>query len=318
MENMQSSEQSIPTGRDIHFSSLLIDEIENENIDEVKWLLLHKNADPNLVLPNQGFSPMHVLAGLENECFSVDVIELALKERGGDPNIRSADGLTPVHLAAIWGRCTVLESLLKFGGDPFLLEYKLSLNAEDLALKEHQWQTHAILATFSVFNDKHDQLDDYLHGSSCSKPISGNSDGELTNVSSKMTLGYKNAAYNEYPPDCGDSFSKNIKSQDINSNIVSLVETECQLGLVDSTHHLTPQSKSINCSYQESLNLYGNDGENSKEQDNKIQKKKKLSNQFTESLTKFKNFFGRASFPKLSSGNSPKIDFKKKASKTSI
>lgn len=316
MENIQSSEQSIPTGRDIHFSSLLIDEIENENIDEVKWLLLHENADPNLVLPNQGFSPMHVLAGLENECFSVDVIELALKERGGDPNIRSADGLTPVHLAAIWGRCTVLESLLKFGGDPFLLEYKFSLNAEDLALKEHQWQTHAILATFSVFNDKHDQLDDYLHGSSCSKPISGNNNCESPDVSSKMTLGYKNAVYNEYPPDFGDSFSKNIKSQDINSNIVSLVETECQL--VDSTRHLTPQSKSIDSSYQESLNLYGNDGENSKEQDNKIQKKKKLSNQFTESFTKLKNFFGRASFPKLSSGNSPKIDFKRKASKTSI
>lgn len=314
MENMQSSEQSIPTDRDIHFSSLLIDEIENENIDEVKWLLLHKNADPNLVLPNQGFSPMHVLAGLENECFSVDVIELALKERGGDPNIRSADGLTPVHLAAIWGRCTVLESLLKFGGDPFLLEYKFSLNAEDLALKEHQWQTHAILATFSLFNDEHDQLDHYLLGASYSKPISGNNDSESPNDSSKMTLGYKNAVYNDYPPDCGDSFSKNIKSQDINSNIVSLVETECQL--VDNARQLTPQSKSINC--QESLNLYGNDGGNSKEEDNKIQKKKKLSNQFTESFTKFKNFFGRASFSKLSSGNSPKIDFKRRSSKASI
>lgn len=315
MENVQyvELEQSTPTGRDIHFSSMLIDEIENENIDEVKWLLLHKNADPNLVLPNQGFSPMHVLAGLENECFSVEVIELALKERGGDPNIRSADGLTPVHLAAIWGRCTVLEILLKFGGDPFLLEYKFSLNAEDLALKEHQWQTHAILATFSVFND---QLDDYTHGSICrpTKPTSGHNINEWPNVSSKLTLASKNAVYKEYPSDCEDSISINMKSKDINSNI-SLFETECHL--MDSTH-LKPQSTSINCSYQESLNLYGNDGENSKEQDNKIQKRKKLSNQFTESFTKIKHFFGRASFPKISSGNSPKIDFKRKASKKSI
>lgn len=316
MENLESLEHSTPLDREIHFTILLIDEIENENIDEVKRLLLHKNADPNLVLPNQGFSPMHVLAGLENECFSVEVMELALEKRGGDPNIRSADGLTPVHLAAIWGRCTILEVLLKFGGDPFLLEYKFSLNAEDLALKEHQWQTHAILATFSVFNDKHDHLDDYLHGSLCrpTKPTSGNN--EWPYASSKTTLAYKNAVYKEYPLDCGDSISNNIKPQDNIQSNMSLVERECKL----KDTHLTTQSKSINCSYQENLTLFGNEPcavENSKEQD-KIRRIKKLSDQFTESFTKFKHFFGRASFPKLGSGNSPKIDFKRKASKTSI
>lgn len=319
MENLQSSEQSLFTDRNIHFSSLLIDEIEKENIDEVKRLLLHKNADPNLVLPNQGFSPMHVLAGLENECFSVEVMELALEEKGGDPNIRSADGLTPVHLAAIWGRCSVLEILLKFGGDPFLLEYKFSLNAEDLALKEHQWQTHAILATFSVFNEGHGELDYSSLDSYCSKQTSGNNGIEWPNVSSKKTLACRNTVYKEYPPDCVDSISENIKCHDINSNL-SLGEAEHQLKDSRPTH-LTPLSKPIkpNCSYQESLNLYANephDGENLRQQ-NKSQRKK-LSDQFTESFTKIKHFFGRASIPKFSSGNSPTIDLKREAGKTSI
>ena len=35
---------------------------------------------------------------------------------------RSVDGLTPVHVAAAWGRVKVLELLLTNGGDPLCLD----------------------------------------------------------------------------------------------------------------------------------------------------------------------------------------------------
>lgn len=35
---------------------------------------------------------------------------------------RSVDGLTPVHVAAAWGRVPVLELLLANGGDPHYLD----------------------------------------------------------------------------------------------------------------------------------------------------------------------------------------------------
>lgn len=311
MEYGKFSVQSSDIDREMFFSSLLIDEIENENIDKVKWLLLQKNADPNLVLPKEGVSPMHVLAGFENECFSVEVLEIVLEERDGDPNIRSFDGLTPVHVAALWGRCMVLEILLKFGGDPYLLEYKSSLNAEDLALKEHQWKTHAILATFSVFHDKDENLNDCLHTSSLLSKSS------IENVewhnSCNMALDNNEVGtYKEYPLDCGDSIPKHIKSKDS----VTWAEAECK---EKAKNQIPATAKSIS-SYEESLHLYGNkpiDGENAMEH-NQVRRKKKLSDQFAESLTKFKNFFGRSSFPKLSSDNSPKANSKRKGSKTSI
>ncbi|XP_012278549.1 uncharacterized protein LOC105698669 isoform X2 [Orussus abietinus] len=39
-----------------------------------------------------------------------------------DNNIKSTDGMTPVHVAAAWGRVGILELLLANGGDPFYLD----------------------------------------------------------------------------------------------------------------------------------------------------------------------------------------------------
>jgi len=45
-----------------------------------------------------------------------EVFARLLLQHGGDPNSRSADGLTPVHVAVIWGREETLQILLNHGG----------------------------------------------------------------------------------------------------------------------------------------------------------------------------------------------------------
>lgn len=70
----------------------------------------------------------------------------ALKNCGGNPNVRSNEGLTPVHVASIWGRCRMLELLLAYGGDPWLFDYEQQLIAEEWAIKERQWQACLVLS----------------------------------------------------------------------------------------------------------------------------------------------------------------------------
>ncbi|KAJ8924360.1 hypothetical protein NQ315_007156, partial [Exocentrus adspersus] len=83
----------------------------------VKSLLIEKNADPNIVLPKKGISPFHLVIGSDSDDFALKVTRLIL-QYGGNPNVRSDDGLTPVHIAAAWGKIEILNLLLTSGGDP--------------------------------------------------------------------------------------------------------------------------------------------------------------------------------------------------------
>ncbi|XP_074037159.1 uncharacterized protein [Leptinotarsa decemlineata] len=103
--------------REFYLSSLLYDSIEDNNLGAVKSLLIEKGADPNIVLPRKGISPFHLAIGCDSNDFTVKVVRLIL-QHGGNPNVRSDDGLTPVHIAAAWGRLEVLQLLLSCGGDP--------------------------------------------------------------------------------------------------------------------------------------------------------------------------------------------------------
>ncbi|XP_047632618.1 ankyrin repeat and LEM domain-containing protein 1 isoform X2 [Phacochoerus africanus] len=62
----------------------------------------------------------------------------ALLRRGGDPNARSAEALTPLHVAAAWGCRRGLELLLSQGADPTLRDLD-GLRPVDLAKQQgHQ------------------------------------------------------------------------------------------------------------------------------------------------------------------------------------
>ncbi|XP_053558906.1 ankyrin repeat and LEM domain-containing protein 1 [Bombina bombina] len=110
---------------------MLCEAVENEDSKEVETLLKH-GADPNLVLSN-GIAATHLAAGKESEC-ALRCLTLIL-QYGGDPNVRSIEELTPVHVAASWGCYKALVFLLRKGGDPSLQDQEGN-TATDLALEE--------------------------------------------------------------------------------------------------------------------------------------------------------------------------------------
>ncbi|XP_076652345.1 uncharacterized protein LOC143358786 [Halictus rubicundus] len=107
----------------LFLASSLCDGLEDNNITQVTTLLLNKEADPNTLIPMYGVTPFHLVIGNDSEAFAEEVTKLFLRH-GGNPNVKSIDGLTPVHVAAAWGRVAVLELLLANGGDAVCLDYE--------------------------------------------------------------------------------------------------------------------------------------------------------------------------------------------------
>ena len=68
-------------------------------------------------MDEDGIKCIHLAAGLENAC----ILELLL-ENGAAVNSQTSDGLTALHIAAIWGRAEQVETLLKYGADPLLVD----------------------------------------------------------------------------------------------------------------------------------------------------------------------------------------------------
>ncbi|XP_073492964.1 ankyrin repeat and LEM domain-containing protein 1 isoform X2 [Phyllobates terribilis] len=110
----------------------LCEAVENEDAKEVENLL-KCGADPNFVLPN-GIAAIHLASGKESEC-ALRCLKLIL-QHSGNPNVRSIDDLTPVHVAASWGCCKALIFLLQKGGDPSIQDQDGN-TALDLALMEN-------------------------------------------------------------------------------------------------------------------------------------------------------------------------------------
>ncbi|XP_036149939.1 uncharacterized protein LOC105829089 isoform X2 [Monomorium pharaonis] len=105
----------------LFLASSLCDGLEDNNIRQVATLLLNKDADPNVLIPTHGVTPFHLVIGNDSEEFAEEVTKLFLRH-GGNPNVRSNDGMTPVHVAAAWGRINILQLLLANGGDPLCLD----------------------------------------------------------------------------------------------------------------------------------------------------------------------------------------------------
>ncbi|XP_071965057.1 uncharacterized protein [Antedon mediterranea] len=104
--------------------------------------LLEYGADPNCISSEDGVSPFHLAVGLDSKA-SLKLVELCI-QYGGDPNVRSHEGMTPVMVAASWGRFQALQVLLANGGDPKLRDED-DKNALDHAIGADSWDCRQLL-----------------------------------------------------------------------------------------------------------------------------------------------------------------------------
>ena len=73
-----------------------------------------KGAKADIKLKD-GISALHLLSGHESQEAS-QVLEVCARE-ATNLNVKSIEGLTPVHVAALWGRLHNLKILISLGGD---------------------------------------------------------------------------------------------------------------------------------------------------------------------------------------------------------
>lgn len=105
------------------------------------YFVLDRNGnaiDPSCVPQDRGIAPLHYVCGMSNEKLAIDITKRFL-EMGGksecwfnptthnvclflhytitvlflaDPNCRSEDGMTPLHVAAMYGKVEIVRLLL--------------------------------------------------------------------------------------------------------------------------------------------------------------------------------------------------------------
>lgn len=108
-------------------------------------------------LSENGITPMHWACGLGDQPFRLAIVEILL-ENHGNPNVKSSEGVTPIHVAASWGFLSTLKLLVLHGGDPWL-EDQDGCNAWDLALQKNQWNILKYLASY-MEEDQNEPVED--------------------------------------------------------------------------------------------------------------------------------------------------------------
>lgn len=73
-----------------------------------------KGAKADILI--DGITALHLLSGHESQEAS-HILEVCVNQAKCNPNAKSIEGLTPVHVASLWGRYRNLEILTTHGGD---------------------------------------------------------------------------------------------------------------------------------------------------------------------------------------------------------
>lgn len=84
-----------------------------------KQLLLKGAKADKLV--RDGISALHLIAGKDSQ-ENFEVLEYCTQNTSSNTNIKSSEGLTPVHVAALWGRVQNLKLLTSRGGNIYELD----------------------------------------------------------------------------------------------------------------------------------------------------------------------------------------------------
>lgn len=88
----------------------LLDAIENLDFDNLQSLLSISNADPSFI-SDRNIAAFHYIVGIEDSEFAYRGTKLFLEYKA-DPNVKSEENLTPVHIACLYGRADILKLLL--------------------------------------------------------------------------------------------------------------------------------------------------------------------------------------------------------------
>ncbi|XP_014230760.1 uncharacterized protein LOC106655074 [Trichogramma pretiosum] len=145
---------------DLYLASSLCDGIEDNDFQQVVTLLQDKDADPNVLMPLHGITPFHLVIGNDSQTFAEEVTKLFL-QHGGNPNVKSIDGMTPVHVAAAWGRTNILKLLLANGGDPLCLDFEC-YSPFHYAFKGHHFETVGILSEYCMAMENENGKNDII------------------------------------------------------------------------------------------------------------------------------------------------------------
>ncbi|XP_032519970.2 ankyrin repeat and LEM domain-containing protein 1-like [Danaus plexippus] len=135
----------------------LYDIIQNDDSRSVERFLNTQKVNINLVLPCKGIGVLHLAVGIDPLDKSRNCTEILLKH-GGDPNLSNDDGITPVHIAAIWGRVDNLKLLVGCGGDPSRRDLD-GISAFDYAVREQQWDVYDYLHNVIDESDSTDPIE---------------------------------------------------------------------------------------------------------------------------------------------------------------
>ncbi|XP_011183388.2 uncharacterized protein LOC105212806 [Zeugodacus cucurbitae] len=100
---------------------ILLDALEDGNESDIYAIIAKNKVDASYVPIERGISPLHYACGMENATVAADIIKLFLQD-GADANVRSNENMTPLHVAAIFGRVVIVNLLLKHGARHDLLD----------------------------------------------------------------------------------------------------------------------------------------------------------------------------------------------------
>ncbi|KAL9883179.1 uncharacterized protein ACN427_010642 isoform 1-T2 [Glossina fuscipes fuscipes] len=100
-----------------YLSLILLDALEDANESDIFYILeRNENIDPAYVPQDHGIAPLHYVCGMENTQLAIKVAKRFL-EMGANPNVCSEDNMTPLHIAAIYGREEIVKLLLQYDAD---------------------------------------------------------------------------------------------------------------------------------------------------------------------------------------------------------
>ncbi|XP_050453882.1 uncharacterized protein LOC126852774 [Cataglyphis hispanica] len=210
----------------LFLASSLCDGLEDNNIRQVVTLLLNKDADPNILIPTHGVTPFHLVIGNDSEEFAEEVTKLFLRH-GGNPNVRSNDGMTPVHVAAAWGRINILKLLLANGGDPLCLDND-GRSPFHYAFDGKYFKAVTLLSNYC--EDIQDEDDKPKYSMALDKVLITNGDIVAEYVASKDTVSnLDNITMKNLLTDCKSNSSSVIVNLNDVSNVHNIIETKCEL-----------------------------------------------------------------------------------------